>query len=204
MIRQRLCRPFAADRHGMVPSEGGGLLILESLEHAKNRGARIYGEVAGFGASVNTHDWRTPDPSGAGIAQAVRAALDDAGVSHDAVDLIGTFGCGTIEHDASEMAALEVVFGDHLADIPAMAIKGAVGNNGAGSGAIDLAAAVKAMQHNTVPPSLNTENLDPACKLQLHRQDPIDAPIPLHVQRSLRARRRPKRRPGGQTLRGRQ
>ncbi len=173
----RLCRPFAADRCGIVPSEGGGLIILESLEHARQRGARVYAEIVGFGASANTHDWKQPDPSGAGISLAIRKALDEAGSRPAGVDLIGAFGSGTVAHDASEMAALDAVFGDRLAEIPALAIKGSLGNNGAGSGAIDLAVAVKAMQHNTVPPSLNTENPDPACRLRLNSQDPVDAPI---------------------------
>ncbi len=173
----RACRPFAAERNGMVPSEGGGLIILEALEHAQARGARIYGEVTGFGASANTHDWRTPDPTGRGIALAVNNALADAALQPGDVGLIAAFGCGAIEHDASELAALNAVFGKNLNRIPAMAVKGSIGNNGAGSGAIDLALAVKAMQHNTVPPSLNTDRPDPACPLRLHPDAPVDAPI---------------------------
>ncbi len=174
---ERACRPFAADRRGTVCAEGGGLIILESLDHALARGARMYAEVVGFGASANTHDWASPDPSGGGIAAALKSALGDAGSAAGAIDLIGTFGSGTVGHDASEMAALDTVFGNRLPDIPALAIKGALGTSGAGSGAIDLAATIKAMQHNTVPPSLNTENLDPSCQLKLNSGDPYDAPI---------------------------
>ena len=173
----RACRPFAADRSGMVPGEGGGLIILEALDHARNRNARIYAEVVGFGASANTNDWKMPDPTGTGIALAVNKALGDAGITADRIDLIATFGCGTVEHDASELAALDTVFGDRLPDIPALAVKGGIGTNGAGSGAIDLALAAKAMQHNTVPPSLNTENPDPRCRLRLNTDGPYDAPI---------------------------
>ncbi len=174
---ERACRPFGANRGGMVAGEGGGLLILEALEHAQARGARVYGEVVGFGASANTHDWKTPDPSGTGIALAIKNALADARIAPGDVDLISTFGCGTVEHDASEMAALDSVFGDLLPDIPAMAVKGGMGTNGAGSGALDLALAAKALQHNTVPPSLNTEDPDPACRLRLNADGPCDAPI---------------------------
>jgi 3-oxoacyl-[acyl-carrier-protein] synthase II len=173
----RACRPFAADRRGMAPGEGGGLIIIESLEHARKRGARIYAEVAGFGASANTTDWRKPDPDGAGIALAMRKALDDADIGPEQIDLLGAFGCGTVEHDASELAAMNAVFGRRPEPVHAIAIKGSVGTSGAGSGAIDVAVAVKAMQHNTVPPSLNTEKPDSACKLRLAHGDPVDAPI---------------------------
>ncbi|HUU84960.1 MAG TPA: beta-ketoacyl-[acyl-carrier-protein] synthase family protein, partial [Phycisphaerae bacterium] len=120
----RASRPFAADRRGLVPSEGGGLIILESLEHATGRGARIYAEMVGFGASANTTDWRTPDPAGTGISLAMRKALKDAGTTPEGIDLIGTFGCGTLQHDASELAAMEEVFGDRLPEVPAIATKG--------------------------------------------------------------------------------
>ena len=173
----RACRPFAADRSGMVPAEGGGLIILESLEHARRRGARIYAEVGGFGASANTTDWKKPDPEGAGIALAMYKALDDAGIGPEQVDLLATLGCGTIEHDASELAAINTVLGERTGRVHAIATKGSLGTTGAGSGAIDLAVAVKAMEHNTVPPSLNTENPDPAGGLRLTQGDPVDAPI---------------------------
>ena len=173
----RACRPFAADRRGMVPAEGGGLIILEWLEHARRRGARIYAEVVGFGASANIRDWEKPDPDGAGIALALGKALDDAGVEPGQIDLVGAFGCGTVAHDAAELAAMNTVFGARAEPVRALAIKGSLGTNGAGSGAIDLAVAVKAMQHNAVPPSPNTENPDPACALRLNHNDPVDAPI---------------------------
>ncbi|MCP4245482.1 MAG: beta-ketoacyl-[acyl-carrier-protein] synthase family protein [bacterium] len=176
-VPESACRPFGADRGGAVPGEGGGLLILESLDHAKKRGARIYGEVVGFGASANTNDWGTPDPEGAGLALAMRKALDDAAIGPEDIDLIGAFGSGTVEHDASELAAMNSVFGDRLEQVPAVAIKGSVGTNGAGSGAIDLAVAIKAMQHNSVPPCLNTDPPDDACRFRLNARDPVDAPI---------------------------
>ena len=150
------CRPFAANRRGTVASEGGGLVILESLEHARGRGARIYAELVGFGASANINSWSEPDPSGDGIALAIRNALKDANLRPDDVDLAGTFGCGLIEHDASELAGWRSALGDKVEGLPALAIKGALGNNGAGSGAIDFCATVMSLKHNTIPPSLNT------------------------------------------------
>jgi 3-oxoacyl-[acyl-carrier-protein] synthase II len=171
------CRPFDTKRDGTAISEGGGLLILEELEHARARGARIYCEVAGFGASSNTHSWSEPHPEGAGIALASRKALADAGAEPGSVDLVGTLGVGTVVHDASEAAGIRSVLGGRTGKVPVLAIKGTIGNNGAGSGAIDLAAAVLCLHNNAVPPALNCEQVDPACGLNVVRGDPIDARI---------------------------
>jgi 3-oxoacyl-[acyl-carrier-protein] synthase II len=172
---QRACRPFGAKRRGLVCSEGAGLVMLEDLEHARARGARIYAEMGGFGASSNTHDWMTPHPEGAGIAQAVRKALQDARVSPEDIGLLGTFGTGTVEHDASEYKGLAAVFGERCSRIPAIAIKGALGHNGAGSGALDVAATIMSLYHNTVPPSLNTDDPDPRMRLGLVSAGPVDS-----------------------------
>jgi 3-oxoacyl-[acyl-carrier-protein] synthase II len=174
---ERACRPFDTQRDGTVISEGGGLLILEELEHARARGARIYCELAGFGASSNTHSWSEPHPQGDGIALAVRKALDDAKVSADEVDLIGAFGPGTIAHDLSEARGVRAALGERASTIPTLAIKGAVGNNGAGSGAIDTAVAAMCIKYNTIPASLNTDTVDPACGLNVVRSKAIDAKI---------------------------
>jgi 3-oxoacyl-[acyl-carrier-protein] synthase II len=137
-------RPFAADCRGTIPAEGGGLIILESLEHAKRRGARIHAEVAGFGSSCNTMSWTEPDPSGAPLARAIRHALRDAAIDASAVGLLCPLGTGTMAHDASEIAAFNQVFDGRIEEIPALTTRGAVGNSGAGAGAIDFAAAVMA------------------------------------------------------------
>lgn len=164
---ERACRPFDVSRDGSVISEGGGLLILEELEHARARGARIYCELAGFGASTNTHSWSEPHPEGAGIASAIRKAMADAEVSPGDVDLIGAFGSGTVAHDLSEARGIQAALGARAQEVPVMAIKGSMGNNGAGSGAIDVAVAALSIQHNTVPPAVNTEKVDPACGLNV-------------------------------------
>ncbi|MEE9295044.1 MAG: beta-ketoacyl-[acyl-carrier-protein] synthase family protein [Phycisphaerae bacterium] len=171
------CRPFSARRNGTVASEGGSLLILESLEHAKARGARIYAEVVGFGASGNTHSWDRPDPTGGCIAAAVRKALADADVRPERLDLVTVFGCGTVDHDASELRAWKSVLGDAMAEMPALAIKGGLGNNGAGSGALDVCATVLAIHYNTIPPSLNTDPPDPEGTFRFAAADPVDCRI---------------------------
>jgi 3-oxoacyl-[acyl-carrier-protein] synthase II len=171
------CRPFDASRDGTVISEGGGLLILEELEHARRRGARIYAEVVGFGASTNTHSWSEPHPEGKALALAATKAMQDAGVATDKVDLIGTFGSGIPAHDLSEARGLRLALGDRVAQIPALATKGFTGNNGAGAGAIDVAIAALCMQHNTVPAARNVENVDPQCGLNVVRNKPADARV---------------------------
>ncbi|MBN2562756.1 MAG: beta-ketoacyl-[acyl-carrier-protein] synthase family protein [Phycisphaerae bacterium] len=168
------CRPFDTARTGMVISEGGGLIILEELEHAKRRGVRIYGEIIGFGAAASPSHWLEPPPDGRSISLAISKSLNDAGVSPAQVGLVNPFGLGMAQHDASEAAAIRNVFGDRAASVPVLATKGAIGNNGAGSGAIDLAVTTVAMQRGVVPPSRNTEEVDPACGLNVVRGDPID------------------------------
>ncbi|HOW69230.1 MAG TPA: beta-ketoacyl-[acyl-carrier-protein] synthase family protein [Phycisphaerae bacterium] len=169
------CRPFDADRDGSVISEGGGLLIVEELEHARQRGARIYCELVGFGASTNTQSWLAPEPEGKGIALAIRKALQDAKVTANDVGLIATSGPGTVAHDLSEARGIRAALGDKAGSIPALAIKGAIGNNGAGSGAIDLAIAALCVRHQIIPPATSTKKVDPACGLNLVVGKPIEA-----------------------------
>ena len=174
---EKASRPFGAGRQGMVVSEGGGLVILEALDHAKSRKARIYAEIVGFGAGASTDGWSRPDPKGRGIALALRNALADVDTSPRQIDLVSPFGTGTAAHDAAEMAAFDEVFGPRLGEIPALTTRGALGSNGAGAGAIDFAATVMALQGNTVPPSLNTHDLDPHCRFRFVQGHPVDGRI---------------------------
>ena len=173
---EKACRPFDASADGMIAAENGGLLILEELEFAKARGARIYAEVVGFGASANASSWWEPDPEGSGIVYAIQGAMIDAGLDAGGIDMISAFGSGCTGYDQSEIAALRTVFGDRR-DIPAMTIKGSIGNSGAGSGAVDLAAATMALHQNTIPPSANTAGADTGGLLKFATQDPVDARV---------------------------
>jgi 3-oxoacyl-[acyl-carrier-protein] synthase II len=170
-------RPFAADRRGAAPAEGGGLVILESLEHARARGARIYAEVTGFGASSNTRSWSRPDPDGKALALAMEKALADAGTEAEAIGLVSAFGMGEPASDAAELAAWDRVFGNCLDGIPAITTRGAVGNNGAGTGAIDFATMAMTLYRNTIPPSINTAPVDENCRLRFVENGPMDARI---------------------------
>lgn len=174
------CRPFAADRDGTVISEGGGLVILEELEHARRRGARIYAEVVGFGASNDAYKpsmMAEPSPEGRGTLLAMRKGLKDAGIGAEQIDLVGAAACGLRGHDAAEAAAIRALLGAKAAATPVLAVKSGLGNNGAGSGAIDLIAATLATHNATVPPAVNSVPLDAACALKVVTKGPVDARI---------------------------
>lgn len=174
---ERALRPFGKRRAGCVVADGGGLVILEALDHALARGVRVYAEVIGFGAGTNAHSWSQPDPQGRGIETALRTALADACTDASHIDMVTTVGVGTQAHDAAEATGWGRVFGDRLPHIPAVAIRGGIGDCGAGGGALDFATTVMALYHRTVPPSLNTDDLDPACTLRFATRRPMDADL---------------------------
>jgi 3-oxoacyl-[acyl-carrier-protein] synthase II len=175
------CRPFDTERSGAVVGEGGGLLILEEYEHARARGAPMYAEIVGFGASCNIHSWSEPHPEGEGITLAIERALNAADSKPDAVDLVGAFGPGTVEHDLSEAKGIRKALGSRGAEAPVLATCGAMGNNGAGTGAINLAIAILSMRNGSIPPSQNTDEIDPDCGLNVVRGKPVDARVNLGV-----------------------
>ncbi|MGE0481300.1 MAG: beta-ketoacyl synthase [Phycisphaerae bacterium] len=173
------CRPFGADRDGTVAAEGGGLVILEELEHARKRHARIYAEVVGFGASSDAYHAQQPaepHPEGRGAALACEKALRDADVAADGLDLFAAFACGLKAHDAAEANAIRRVLAGKAGQTPVLAIKGGLGNNGAGSGALDFIATVLAVQNATVPAAVNGEHArEPGVRLICGK--PVDARI---------------------------
>lgn len=148
-------RPFDQDAQGLAIAEGGGLLILEEYEHATRRGARIYAELAGFGASQDTYRITDPSPDGHSYGKAVGNALADANLPPAAVDLIVPHGLGIVSHDRAEIAGLRGVFGNGLERVPMAPIKGQIGNLAAGSG-VDAAAAVLSLHHGKIPAAINT------------------------------------------------
>jgi 3-oxoacyl-[acyl-carrier-protein] synthase II len=166
------CRPFDVKRSGAAISEGGGLIILEEYEHAMRRGARVYGELVGFGASANITSWSKPDPQGRAISVAIGKALADAQVAPEQVELVSAFGSSIPAYDISEAKGLHVALGRRAAEVPVMAIKGAVGNNGAGSGAIDVALAVMSAHAGRIPAASNTRQVDPECDLNVITSGP--------------------------------
>jgi len=169
------CRPFATGRDGTVISEGGGLVILEELGHALARGARIYAELVGFGAGHDAYvaaQPGPPHPEGRGLRVAMQKALDEAGITPAQVDLVASFACGLEAHDRAEAAAIRSVLGPGANDVPVMNVKAGLGNNGAGSGAIDFIAAVLAVHAGVIPSAFNSTPVDPACGLKVLTDGP--------------------------------
>lgn len=151
-------RPFDADARGTAVGEGGGLFILEEYESAKARGAKIYAEIVGFGASQDTYSVTEPDPTGNSYARAIQKALADANVPPAGVGCLVPHGLGIPSHDRAELSGLLQVFGGGLSRLPLAPIKAQTGSMAAGSGT-DAAAAVLALHHNQVPPAVNTKNV---------------------------------------------
>ncbi|MFW5730168.1 MAG: beta-ketoacyl-ACP synthase II [Desulfonatronovibrionaceae bacterium] len=158
-------RPFDHTRNGFVIGEGCGLMLLETLESARERNAHIYAEVAGFGASADAHHMTAPDESGQGMAMAMRQALHEAGVSPEQVDHINTHGTSTKLNDASETRAIKEVFGRHAYDILLTANKSMIGHTLGAAGGIESVFSVLSLYHSKIPGTINLKNPDPECDL---------------------------------------
>jgi 3-oxoacyl-[acyl-carrier-protein] synthase II len=159
-------RPFDADADGTAIAEGGGLLILEEFEHAKSRGAKLYAELAGFGASQDCYKITEPDPNGKSYANAIAKSLADAGVAAAEVGLIVPHGLGIASHDQAELTALDRVFGDDLAKVPMAPIKAQTGSLAAGCG-VDAASAVLSLHSGKIPAAVNTRKIAGGRKLNV-------------------------------------
>lgn len=157
------CRPFSADRRGLVLAEGAAVLVLESFDNALRRGQPILGEIAGFGATSDAG--HLTDPSADGAARAMSLALRDAGVDPGAVDYINAHGTGTTANDLTETAAIKSVFGDHAYRLAVSSTKSLHGHAMGASGAIEIALSLLAANEGFLPPTLNLEHPDPACDL---------------------------------------
>jgi 3-oxoacyl-[acyl-carrier-protein] synthase II len=159
-------RPFDAGRDGFVMGEGAAVLVLEELEHARARGARVYAEVGGYGVSSDSFHMTEPDPAGTGQARAIHAALRDAGVSAQDVDYVNAHASSTELGDTTETVAIKAALGEEKArSTPISSIKGAIGHCLGAAGAVEAAVTVLAIRHNIAPPTINYENLDPDCDL---------------------------------------
>ena len=158
-------RPFDAERDGFVPAEGAALLVVESLEHAVDRGATILAEVLGQGVSSDAFHAVQPDEDGSGAARAIRWALDDAGVAVDEIDHINAHGTSTQLNDLSETLAIKTVFGDQAYKVPISATKSMIGHALGGAGALEAVAAIKTILTGDIHPTINYEHPDPDCDL---------------------------------------
>jgi 3-oxoacyl-[acyl-carrier-protein] synthase II len=164
----RASRPFDRDRDGFVLSEGAGALVIEELEHARRRGARIYCELAGYGVTADAYHMTSPLPEGTGAARCMAMALKHAKVNPEEVDYINAHGTSTGLGDVCETKAIKRVFGDHATKPAGMLVsstKSMIGHTLGAAGAIEMAACVLAMRDSLVPPTINLDNPDPECDL---------------------------------------
>jgi 3-oxoacyl-[acyl-carrier-protein] synthase II len=166
-------RPFDATRDGFVMGEGAGIVILEELEHAKRRGARIYAEVAGYGATGDAYHLTAPAPEGEGAQRAMRRALKDAGLEPSGVQYINAHGTSTPANDLNETKAIKAVFGSHAAGVNVSSTKGATGHMLGAAGAVEFVLGTLAIQHNIIPPTINYETPDPQCDLDYTPNTPV-------------------------------
>ena len=165
----RAMRPFDRDRDGFVLSEGAAVMVLEEWNHAVRRGARILGEVLGFGMTADAYHMTAPHPQGLGLARAVRLALADAGLGPDEIDMIHAHGTATRLNDRIEAQALHRGLGPRAREIPVAAVKSMTGHMLGASGAFEAMTAVTAARKGRIPPILNLDHPDPACDLNLVR-----------------------------------
>jgi 3-oxoacyl-[acyl-carrier-protein] synthase II len=162
---ERASRPFDVTRDGFVPAEGSAVLVIESLEHAMNRGANILAEVVGYGVSSDAFHSVQPDEDGSGAARAIRWALEDADLTPEDISYINAHGTSTPINDHIETLAIKKAFGDHAYNVPVSSTKSMIGHVLGGAGAIEAVACIKSIQTGEIHPTINHEHPDPECDL---------------------------------------
>ena len=158
-------RPFDAHRDGFVMGEGAGIVILETLEHAQHRKAKIFGEIVGYGATCDAYHMTSPAPEGEGAARAMELAIQEAGIVPEQVSYINAHGTSTSYNDAFETAAIKKVFGKYAYQLPISSTKSMTGHLLGAAGAVQSIVCLKALQESFIPPTIGYETLDPACDL---------------------------------------
>jgi 3-oxoacyl-[acyl-carrier-protein] synthase II len=181
----RASRPFDRDRDGFVISEGAGLLVLEELEHAKARGAKIYAEVLGFGASGDAGHITQPDERGDGAAKAMVNALRDSRLNPGDIDYINAHGTSTPLGDKAETMAIKSVFGEHARTLKISSTKSQLGHTLGASGGIELIVSIKAMERSVIPPTINLETPDPDCDLDYTPNQPRECGVKVAMSNSF-------------------
>ena len=164
---KRASIPFDAERGGFVMGEGAGILVIEELEHAKARGAKIYAEIVGYGATCDAHHITAPDPTGMGAANCMSKAVKDAGIEPKDIDYINAHGTSTHLNDAGETAAIKIAFGDHAKELMVSSTKSMTGHLLGGSGALEAIICAEALRDGYVPATINYKNPDPECDLDI-------------------------------------
>jgi 3-oxoacyl-[acyl-carrier-protein] synthase II len=181
----RASRPFDAERDGFVLAEGAGVVVLEELEHARSRGARVYGELVGYGASGDAGHITQPDEEGRGAARAMELALADAGLAPDRVDYVNAHGTSTPLGDKAETFAMKRVFGEHARRLLVSSTKSSLGHTLGASGGIELVVCALSVSRGVVTPTINLEHPDPDCDLDYVPNTPREAPIACAMSNSF-------------------
>ncbi len=178
---QHSSRPFDSERDGFVMGEGAAVVIIEELEHAKARGARIYCELSGYGNTADAHHMTAPDPNGAGAGRCMKMALRSGRTSPETVGYVNAHGTSTPQGDICETVAVKSVFGEHARKLAMSSTKGATGHMLGAAGSIEMAICAKAIETGVLPPTINYEHPDPACDLDYvpneSRETQVDAVI---------------------------
>ncbi len=182
---QRASIPFDAERSGFVMGEGAGILVLEEYEHAKRRGAKIYAEVAGYGANCDAYHITAPAPGGAGGAACMKLALEDAGLAPETVDYINAHGTSTPMNDACETAAIHTVFGEHAKELMVSSTKSMTGHLLGAAGAVEAILTALALRDGFVPATIGYQTPDPACDLDIVPNEGRTAEIKVALSNSL-------------------
>jgi 3-oxoacyl-[acyl-carrier-protein] synthase II len=182
---EKACRPFDLNRDGFIMGEGAGVLVIETLEHAQKRGARIHAELAGYGATGDAFHLTAPDPSGDGAARAIRAALEDADLKPTDIDYFNAHGTSTPINDPMETQAIKLAFGDEARRLKVSSTKSMTGHMIAAAGAVEAIICVLAVRDGFCPPTINYETPDPACDLDYVPNVGVAMPVRAAVSTSL-------------------
>jgi nodulation protein E len=177
------CRPFSRDRRGLILGEGAAVLILEPVDRARARGAKILGEIAGFGMSSDAH--HITQPSALGAARAMRSALSDAHLAPEVIGYINAHGTATLANDATETEAIRSVFGEHTGKLLVSSTKSMLGHALGAAGALEAAATLGALRAGLIPPTANFTAIDPACDLDVVPNTPRTAQIEYALSNSF-------------------
>ncbi|MCF7793163.1 MAG: beta-ketoacyl-ACP synthase II [Candidatus Cloacimonetes bacterium] len=182
---QKACRPFDRDRDGFIMAEGSGVLVMEELEHALSRGAQIYAEVVGYGATCDAFHITAPADNGEGGARAMQNALDDAGIAPEKIEFISAHGTSTPLNDPNESLAIKTVFGNHAYKLKVNSTKSMVGHTLGAAAAIEAIVCCKTIQNGKIHPTINLENPDPVCDLDYVADGSIDYDVNFALSNSL-------------------
>ncbi|MCD7547022.1 beta-ketoacyl-ACP synthase II [Listeria monocytogenes] len=179
------CRPFDKDRDGFIIGEGAGIVILEEYEHAKTRGAKIYAEIVGYGATGDAYHITAPAPNGEGAARAMKMAIDDAGLTPDKVDYINAHGTSTPYNDEYETQAIKTVFGEHAKKLAISSTKSMTGHTLGASGGIEAIFALLTIRDNIIAPTIHLKNQDEVCDLDYVPNEAREANVNVVISNSF-------------------